>query len=116
MTAHMCTENFNGQTIEMTVGESLEIRLQENPTTGFRWQLIADDGAVCALISDAFEGPGGPLGRGGEHGWLFKALEPGECDIEFHYRRRWMSAAKPVRTFRIHIRIESNGRRNAPRP
>jgi len=109
-------ESFNGQTIDLAVGRTIEIRLQENPTTGFRWQLTANDGAVCAVVSDAFKAPAGAPGRGGEHGWMFEGVRPGNCDIEFRYRRSWGNSAEPEQIFRIHIHVESRERGADPRP
>ncbi|MDR3531946.1 MAG: protease inhibitor I42 family protein [Rhodopila sp.] len=109
MTTASYGESSNGQTIDLVVGQRIEIRLPENPTTGFRWQLMTNDGAVCAAISDVFEEPAGPPGRGGEHSWMFAAAQPGECDIELRYRRRWAVSVEHDRTFRIHIRVEGAG-------
>src|SRR5262249_29756832 len=36
MTTQRCDEGCNGQTIDLAVGQTIEIRLSENPTTGFR--------------------------------------------------------------------------------
>jgi len=106
MTTQIYGESFDGQTIALTVGQTIEVRLQENPTTGFHWQLMANDGAVFAMISDAFKEPSGPPGHGGEHSWIFEAVRPGGCDLEIRYRRRWANSAEPERTFKIHIRVE----------
>ena len=35
------TEKLANQTIDLPVGEVVEVRLEENPTTGFRWQLVS---------------------------------------------------------------------------
>jgi len=116
MTTTAYGESFNGQTINLAVGQTVEIRLPENPTTGFRWQLMAHDGTVCAMISDAFKEPVGSPGRAGEHSWVFEAIQPGGCDIELHYRRRWVRSVEPDRTFRIHVRVEWTGHGVAPGP
>ena len=106
MTMQRCDEGCNGQTVDLAVGQKIEIRLPENPTTGFRWQLSAEDKAMCRLVSDSFGAPSGPPGRGGEHVWIFQAAQPGECDIVLRLRRPWDASTEPVQTFSIRVRAE----------
>lgn len=114
MTTQRCNEGCNDQTIDLAAGQKIEIRLAENPTTGFRWQRTTGDLAACRLISDTFGASPGPPGRGGEHSWIFAAVRPGECDIEFHLRRPWAGSAEPARTFKLHIRVEHPDRGAEP--
>jgi inhibitor of cysteine peptidase len=107
MTTRICDESCNGQTVDLAVGENIEIRLRENPTTGFRWQVTGNDRAVCTMTSDAFNREAGPPGHGGEHSWVFEAVRPGECDIEFRYQRPWADPASPGQIFRIHIQVQN---------
>jgi inhibitor of cysteine peptidase len=109
MTTQLFDESFNGQTIDLSIGQSIEIRLQENPTTGFRWQLMSGDRAVCAMTSDTFEQKLGSPGRGGEHSWIFEAVSPGECTVEFRYQRPWIDPAQPGRMFQLYIHVEKSG-------
>jgi inhibitor of cysteine peptidase len=107
MTRRIYDESVNGQTIDLAIGQTIEIRLQENPTTGFRWQLMGGDRAVCAMTSDTFKPESGPPGRGGKHSWIFKAVRPGKCDIEFRYRRPWADPEQFERLFQIHVHVEN---------
>ena len=100
-------ETFNGRAIELTIGQTIEVLLPENPTTGFSWQLTSDGGPACVMTSDQFIAPAGPPGKGGDHTWKFKAVRPDECDIELGYRRRWESSAAASRTFKIHVKVRS---------
>ncbi|HEX7967188.1 MAG TPA: protease inhibitor I42 family protein [Stellaceae bacterium] len=109
-------ESLNDQMIDLAVGETVEVRLPENPSTGFRWHVIADGKPACALVGDAFAAPSGPPGRGGEHSWTFGAVHPGQCDIELRYRRRWEGAGDTGRSFKVHVRVGSRGQGTAPRP
>jgi inhibitor of cysteine peptidase len=114
MTTRLYDESFNGQTIDLAIGQTIEIRLRENPTTGFRWQLMGSEPAVCAMTSDTFKQEFGPPGHGGEHSWIFEAVRPGECDIEFLYQRRWADPAQPQRMFKIRIHVENPERGAEP--
>jgi inhibitor of cysteine peptidase len=108
-------ESFNGQTVDVSVGQTIEVRLQENPTTGFRWRLASDGGPACRIIDDALNAPAGPPGRGGEHKWTFEAIRTGECDIELRYARPW-EGSEPGKIFTLHVRVEDHGRGAKPRP
>ncbi len=107
-------ESANGRTVEVKIGETIEVRLPENPTTGFRWQLTADGGPACAKIDDTFTAPSGPPGQGGTHVWKFKAVAAGEGDIELRHRRHWEAQGEPAKIFKLHVKIEDG--RGDPRP
>jgi inhibitor of cysteine peptidase len=114
MTRRIYDESVNGQTIDLAIGQTIEIRLRENPTTGFRWQLMGGDRTVCAMTSDTFKRASGPPGHGGEHSWIVEAVGPGECNIEFRYRRAWANPGQSERMFQIHIRVENPERGMRP--
>ncbi|HMK69278.1 MAG TPA: protease inhibitor I42 family protein, partial [Stellaceae bacterium] len=97
-------ETFSAQTVELPVGQVMELRLQENPTTGFRW-VFAEDGVPCfSLVSDAYEGGGAP-GAGGEHKWQMKAVQLGNCELRLFYRRSFEPDASPARSFVLHVKV-----------
>jgi predicted secreted protein len=98
-------ESANGETVELGIGETLEIRLPENRTTGYRWQIEAGGQAVGSLESDAYEAAAGPPGRGGTRVLSFKAERPGEGEIRLAYRRPWEEGAPPARTFALRVRV-----------
>lgn len=100
-------EQSDGQTVELRVGQQLEVRLAENRTTGFRWQLLNDGKPVCALVSSSFESPAGVPGAGGTAHWLFQAAEAGAGTIELAYRRPWEAQATPAQTFRVRISVSN---------
>jgi inhibitor of cysteine peptidase len=99
-------EGDDGRQIDLSLGEVLEIRLPENPTTGFRWHLAADGSPASVLAGDSFEAGGQRPGQGGRHVWRFRAATPGESAIELHYARPWQRGAAG-RRFGLRLRISS---------
>ncbi len=98
-------QSYAGQTIDLRVGQVMELRLSENPTTGFRWVFTTTGGPACAVSGDSFQPPtSGALGAGGEHRWDIRALRPGLCDLSLAYRRSFESGP-PARSFTIHVRV-----------
>ena len=97
----------NGSEIELKVGEKFEIILRENPTTGFRWNLISNGEPACTLLDDSFEPSSGSPGNGGDHSWQFQAVEQDLVKIEFVYRRSWEQATPPAQSFTLSVYIRT---------
>lgn len=96
----------NGRTAHVTAGGVLEIHLDENPTTGYSWEI--------ATLDEEILGDGGRVyfanqpaltGSGGEVQWLFRALKPGTTTLRLQYRRPW-EKDKPAQTYEITVVVE----------
>lgn len=87
------------QTFRLAVGQSASVELEENPSTGYRWEI--DAGASSNLpilrISDRgfSEREGGKrlLGAPGIHRWNIEAASAGTARVIFIYRRPWEDKA-----------------------
>jgi inhibitor of cysteine peptidase len=98
-------EGANGKTIELAVGDQLEIHLAENPTTGFRWHLTTDGAPACERTADSFTASGTRPGAGGIHAWHFRAARQGQGRIEFGHGRSWRRDADPGRSFAVTVKV-----------
>ncbi len=94
----------SGQTLDLPIGQVIELRLAENPTTGYRWTFIANGAPVCVVLSDRFERPTGPPGAGGTNMWQIKGVSLGECDISMQYRRSFQQDSVG-QAFTLHVRV-----------
>jgi inhibitor of cysteine peptidase len=99
-------ETSNGQTLEAALGQTLEICLKENPTTGFRWRMAQADGPVTTLLRDAFEPGRQAPGQPGIHRWQFKVVAAGSGPVRFVYRRSWEDDAAAARVFTVTLRVK----------
>ncbi|MEK6406391.1 MAG: protease inhibitor I42 family protein [Acidobacteriota bacterium] len=97
-------ETSNGKEIELPIGETLELILEENRTTGFKWTLESKGEGVCKLASDDFE-PGAKVGQPGKHRWVFRADRAGSDSIKLSSGRSWDKQGKAERTFTLSIRV-----------
>jgi inhibitor of cysteine peptidase len=80
-----------GRTHELRVGDELVLRLPENPTTGFRWQVEPSGESALLSLEDRFQ-PGGtsPVpGAGGHHIFRFAASRPGTVHLALAHRQAW---------------------------
>ena len=91
-------------------GESFEVRLPENPTTGYVWEVEKIPGAVLDLERETFEAETADpriMGRGGIKIFVFKAREPGTGEIDLRHRRPWMRDAA-IDSFVLKVEIRAN--------
>ena len=91
----MATVEIHGGNVpaerELRVGDELLLRLPENPTTGFRWQVKPSVDRVLRPIDDHFEPGGGTPspGKGGHRVFRFAASEPGTVQLSLAHRQAW---------------------------
>lgn len=82
------TEADSGRAIALAPGDTLEVRLESNATTGFRWNLDGDPAPTLRLVSSEYLEPDTDLvGAGGTEVWTFEAVEAGEATLELAYYR-----------------------------
>ena len=94
----------NGAEVEVILGEPFEVRLPENPTTGFRWKIRADGAPTVQLEDDFFQPPGAAVGAGGGRRWRFRTAQAGSAILEMDYGRSWEQ--RPAETFRVTIVVK----------
>ena len=98
------TKNYAGAPLEVSVGESFELRLPENPTTGYRWTLRSNGQPVVELQADSFETSAGLCGAGGTHIWRFRASQAGVGELATDLRRSWEKRA--TETFNVSVQVK----------
>jgi inhibitor of cysteine peptidase len=83
------TQSDNNRTAELQVGERLQIRLPENPTTGFSWAIDENDRRILALDNTAYTPPAeaGFIGARGQRTFTFTGRQPGEVGLKLKYWR-----------------------------
>ncbi|HEY3274951.1 MAG TPA: protease inhibitor I42 family protein [Methanocella sp.] len=79
-------ESFNGTTITLHKGDRLNISLQENPTTGFTWDITSTQG-INVLASQFIPGQSGLIGAPGTHVWTLEASRNGTQQFKAVLRR-----------------------------
>jgi inhibitor of cysteine peptidase len=98
-------QSYDGRSVDLAVGQAIELRLPENPTTGFSWAVQTDGGPACSVA----EGPPAPAGalpgQGREHAWEIRGVQAGTCRIGLAYRRPWETGAPPAQEFHVGIRV-----------
>jgi inhibitor of cysteine peptidase len=94
-----------GSLLRVPVGTMLDVRVPENPTTGYRWAVEDDDQTVLPLADDDFE-PGRAVGAGGTRLLRFRASRPGRASLHLVYRRPWEGDVPGLERFDLDVLVE----------
>ncbi|KKG08610.1 protease inhibitor I42 family protein [Methanosarcina sp. 2.H.A.1B.4] len=103
------TESGNGTTISLKKGETFYLKLKENPTTGYSWELNLSQG--LSRISDKYyppeskEGEEPLVGAGGVRQWEIKADSEGNQQITAVYKRSWENETGTEDKFTLNVKV-----------
>ncbi len=79
-------ESANGTTVNLPLGTSFIVELQENPTTGYSWDVMVTDG--LEITNDTYLPPeSGLIGAGGSHVWDVMTVQTGLQEFSGIYMR-----------------------------
>lgn len=103
------TESDNGSAVSLWHGDTLEVELSGNPTTGYTWgtvqlntNILRQSGAVqYSASSDA-------AGGGGWYLFRFEAVGSGQTPLRLVYRQPWVPAATNDRAFEVSVTVVTN--------
>ncbi len=102
------TQADNGKTVPVRSGDELVLRLAENPSTGYRWVLEGDVGAVLEVV-EASSVPTAEvgIGGGGQRVWTLKAKNDGSVGLLLTLRRAWEGDRSIIKSFEVRIQVDS---------
>jgi inhibitor of cysteine peptidase len=98
------TEEQNTATVHVNLSNIITVKLQENPTTGFMWNLTTTPG--LQVINDTYvptDTTGKLVGSGGTHIWDISTVAIGEQKIQAVYKRSWEPTSGNETTFSMTV-------------
>lgn len=99
------TNSDNGHVVEARKGDMIVLRLPENPTTGFRWQLDRVPGTL-ELMDDSYQpDPDMQFGSGGVRTFRFRSLETGTGRAELKHWQEWEGDRSTTDRFTVEIQV-----------
>lgn len=103
---YVFNETNNNETVTLPAGSEIAIRLDENPTTGFSWNVTSSAG--LEYVNDTYIAPETELvgAGGGVHVWQYLAAEPGAAEFTAIYKRPWEETTGNETTFSMAFIIE----------
>jgi inhibitor of cysteine peptidase len=100
------TAGDNGRQVSLRVGNTMIVRLESNPSTGYGW---APMGTVPDFLTQqgqgSFEsGSTGAVGAPGTQSLMFFAAQPGSGTLALAYVRPWENT-QPAKTFSAQVDV-----------
>jgi predicted secreted protein len=101
------SDGDSGKTVELAVGSTLVVDLEENASTGFSWAVKGEAPAVLTFVSDEQKAADttGVVGAAGRHVLEFQAAKVGEGTLTLVYARPWESV-QPAKTFIVDVVVK----------
>ncbi|MEM8549962.1 MAG: protease inhibitor I42 family protein [Verrucomicrobiota bacterium] len=100
----------NGEQLNLRVGDTLNVSLPQNPTTGYSWNSIGVMDGVLTRQGNAqtksltTDGNNPQLiGAPSETVWTYQATEAGEAKLEYEYVRSWEKNTQPSKVFTVKV-------------
>jgi inhibitor of cysteine peptidase len=94
--------------VKLAKGDTLEVRLPSNRTTGFSWQIAKiDKDKLKSQGKPVYEAPKkGLIGAGGTEVFRFTAEAAGKSELELIYKRPFEKDKPPAKTYKLTVEIE----------
>jgi inhibitor of cysteine peptidase len=94
-----------GTDIEVPAGSAFVLRLPENASTGYQWEVVERPAGLECLADRSVPARGLTPGAAGAHEFEFAvSTEPGapsSGQLVLHLRRSWEATREPVETFAV---------------
>ena len=101
------TEKDTGAQIELRIGDTLEISLAGNATTGYLWEVTKLDEKIIKQAGEADYKPESNLaGAPGMATIRFSAVAAGNTTVELAYRRPWEKDKPPEKLFQLKVNVK----------
>jgi predicted secreted protein/putative hemolysin len=100
------TQADNNSTVQVAQAAKFAVRLAENPTTGYSWNMTPGRG--IALVSTDYQEnshPAGMVGVGGNRTWILQADETGIQTIRGIYKQPWMATTGNETTYSLTVNV-----------
>jgi inhibitor of cysteine peptidase len=99
-------ERDGGRTIDIRSGETVQITLPENATTGYRWAIDHYNEEFIDALASEPRYPSKSIGAGGEVAFIFQAKKTGTGEIVLKQWRHWEGDASVIARFRVRLNVQ----------
>jgi inhibitor of cysteine peptidase len=96
-----------GKQIALNTGESFDVVLAGNPTTGYQWEVDSLDTSVVKQVGAAtYEPSGTAMGSGGQFTFQLQAVARGETPLKLIYHRPFEKKTPPVQAYEVTLIVQ----------
>ena len=97
------TADDDGETIPVSPADIVLVKLEENPTTGYRWNATVSGSVVVAadtyiMSAEAYQGM---MGAGGTREWFLTFADGADGTFDAVYARPWEEPSEDDETFSV---------------
>ena len=101
------TEADAGRSIELRVGDTMEVTLPGNPSTGFQWEVESVDTSILKPSGEPeFKPSSNALGSSGQVTLRFEAVAAGQTTLKLIYHRPFEKDTPPAQTFEVTVTVK----------
>ena len=89
-------------------GDIVEVVLNANPSTGYKWQIVNIDSSKLKIVDETYTSEKVKrdiVGSGGNKIYLFKAINKGNTAIDLIYSRPFEKDLPPKKKFHLNLNI-----------
>ena len=100
----------NGKNVSLQKGQTLEITLESNPTTGYNWEVVDAAEGILKQAGEPEYLQSNPqdktlVGAGGAETFRFEAAGSGTATLKLVYHRSWEKNVEPIKTFEVTVDV-----------
>lgn len=102
------TSEDSGKEYNLSVGEEFQVRLWENPTTGYLWTVLDSVSPYLELVDRKLVRRNDVRreGSGGDRIFVFRAVKPGRALLHMTLKRPWEKEGPEAGSYFIKLTIE----------
>jgi inhibitor of cysteine peptidase len=101
--------DYNGRQIELTNGQTFNITLETNPSTGYSWEVVELNNSIIQKIGESVSEPNitekNMVGAPVMQTFQFEAINTGQTTLKIVYHRIWEKDVAPEKTFSINLTV-----------
>ena len=101
------TGSDNGKTIQVHVGDEIDIALDSSPDTGYGWAVEKSDDKLLALKQSNFSASNSSIGSSGTQTFTFVAKSAGTVNLQLKYWRSFEGDKSITQRFAVTIQIQA---------
>jgi inhibitor of cysteine peptidase len=101
------TDSDNGKTIQVHVGDTIDIALDSNPSTGYGWAIEKSDETLLMLKQSKFSASSNSIGSSGTETFTLVAKRAGTVNLQFKYWRSFEGDRSITRRFAVTVQIQT---------
>jgi len=104
--AKVVTDSDKGSAVQLKTGDTLEVRLKSNPSTGYAWSLDPKSTPLLKLTGQSTTNPTQPgVGRPIDQVFEFQAVRAGSGVLLLRYARSWEKPSASDQQFDLRVTI-----------